>query len=96
MSNNIIIEGEIDFYAELYKSLDDDDTKNMEDINENKLCLISKQQLTDNFVELICGHKFNYLPLYKDIVNHKLKFNNMEGPHGRLKRNQIRYIQLML
>jgi hypothetical protein len=87
---NIIIEGGIDFYAELYKSLDDDDSKNINDINDNNLCLISKQPLTDKFVELECGHKFNYVPLYKDIVNHKLKFNNMEALHGRLKKTQIR------
>ena len=87
---NIIIEGGIDFYAELYKSLDDDDTKNMDDINNNNLCLISKQLLTDKFVEMDCGHKFNYVPLYNDTVNHKLKFNNMEAIHGRLKKNQMR------
>ena len=87
---NIIIEGGIDFYAELYKSLDDDDSKNTNDINENNLCLISKQPLTDKFVELVCGHKFNYVPLYKDITNHKLKFNNMEALQGRLKKTQIR------
>ena len=87
---NIIIEGGIDFYAELYKSLDEDDTKNMDDINKNNLCLISKQTLTDKFVEMDCGHKFNYVPLYNDTVNHKLKFNNMEAIHGRLKKNQMR------
>jgi hypothetical protein len=25
-----------------------------------------------------CGHKFNYEPLYNDVLNHKKKYNNME------------------
>ena len=86
---NIIIEGNIDFYAELYKSLDDDDTKINDDINNNNICLISKQPLIERFLELSCGHKFNYIPLYNDTINHKLKFNNMEA-HGRLKKNKNR------
>jgi hypothetical protein len=39
---------------------------------------------------LKCGHKFNYLPLYNDVLNHKKKFNNMEGSATRLKHNEIR------
>ena len=37
-----------------------------------------------------CGHKFNYIPLYHDILNHKKKFNNMEGSATRLKQNELR------
>jgi hypothetical protein len=55
-----------------------------------ELCLISNLPLTCNFVELKCGHKFNYGPLYKDIFNHKRKFNNMEQIKTKLKQNQIR------
>ena len=36
-----------------------------------------------------CGHKFNYTPLYYDLLNHKQKFNFMEGSN-RLQINQIR------
>ena len=79
------IEGNIDFFSELYKSLDEEDLK----LSDN-VCLISKVPLTDNFVKLQCGHKFNYLPLYNDIVNHKLKFNTMETSQGQLKKHQIR------
>ena len=50
----------------------------------------TKKQLTDKFVEMSCGHKFNYIPLYYDILNHKKKFNNMEGSTTRLKQNEIR------
>jgi len=79
------IENNIDFYSELYGSLDD----NKNSINED-FCLISNSKLTTNFVELKCGHKFNYGSLYKDIFNHKKKFNNMEQIKTKLKQNQIR------
>jgi hypothetical protein len=79
------IEGNIDFYTELYKSLDNDDN-----INDDNLCLITNQPLIDNYVQLQCGHKFNYEPLYNDIKNHKQKFNGMERSNCRLSHNEIR------
>lgn len=84
-----IIEGGFDFYEELYKSLD------IEEINEkteedNNLCLITNQLLTDNFVKLNCGHKFNYGPLFLDLKTHKQKFNGMEGSSGKLATDEIR------
>jgi hypothetical protein len=63
-------------------------------INENydtNICLITGDKLTDHYVELKCGHKFNYIPLYNDIKNHKLKFNSLESfADGHLTMNQIR------
>lgn len=84
-----LIEGAIDFYSELYKSLDveENDFKTEEDDN---LCLITKQPLTTNYVTMECGHKFNYVPLFKDVDNHKKNFNNMEGTSGKLNKNEIR------
>jgi hypothetical protein len=80
------IEGGIDFYAELYKSLDIE-----ENLEEDKnICLITNQPLTDKHIIMSCGHKFNYIAIYKDIINHKQKFNKMEGGNGRLNTNQIR------
>lgn len=79
------IEGSIDFFSELYKSLDDEDIS-----DENNLCLITSQLLTNNFFIMDCGHKFNYTPLYLDIKNHKLKFNSMEDSSSRLNHNEIR------
>ena len=61
-----IIEGNINFYDELYKSLDDSDKE-----DEPELCQISGTKLTDRFVTLECGHKFNYQPLCKEIYNQK-------------------------
>lgn len=79
------IEEGIDFYNELYKSLDTNN--NHEDTN---ICLITNQILTDKYVTLECGHKFNYIPLYNDLKNHKKKFNFMEGCSGKLRTNEIR------
>ena len=81
MDKKYKIEGNIDFFSELYKSLDQDD---------NNRCLISSQILTDRYVKLNCGHSFNYLPLLNDIKNHKEKFNNLEGSHTKLKQDEIR------
>jgi hypothetical protein len=83
------IEGGLDFFNELYKSLDDDEKIFKTDEDDN-CCLITKQPLVKNYVMMICGHKFNYIPLYNDIKNHKQKYNNMEVSINRLKPNEIR------
>lgn len=80
------IEGNIDFYSELYKSLEED----LNDADSDNICLITNEALVDNYVKLECGHTFNYLPLYYDIYNHKKKFNSMETSYGHLKINEIR------
>ena len=84
------IENNIDFYSQLYTSLDDSKNNDDTGFGENEYCLISNLPLINNFVKLKCGHKFNYAPLYKDIFNHKKKFNNMEQIQTKLKQNQIR------
>lgn len=105
-NSNYIIEDNIDFYSELHKSLDvkkDKDEDNDEDKEEKKdkqdednektdsnTCLISDCKLTDYFVQLECGHKFNYIPLYRDAINHKNKFNLMESSRSRVGINEIR------
>ena len=83
------IGGGLDFYAELYKSLDIEESEEKTEEDENK-CLITNQQLMDKHVIMDCGHKFNYIPLYNDIINHKKKFNFMEGSHSKLNINEIR------
>lgn len=83
-----IIEGNIDFFDELYNSLDEEENNNKTE-EDNHLCLITNQPLIDRHIEMVCGHKFNYIPLYKDILNHKKKFNILEGS-GRLKQNELR------
>jgi hypothetical protein len=83
------IEGNIDFYDELYKSLDieENNHKTDEDLN---LCLITKEQLVDKYFTMECGHKFNYIPLFNDIKNHKQKFNGFEVSKCQLKLDEIR------
>lgn len=67
------IEENINFYEELYKSSDKEDTQ------ENlEYCLITSQPLTENYVTMVCGHKFNYQALFYDTLNQKKKFNSME------------------
>jgi hypothetical protein len=83
------IEGGLDFYEELYKSLDIEDT-NEKTEEDNNLCLITNQPLTDKFITLNCHHKFNYSPLFLDLKNHKQKFNGMEGSSSKLSTDEIR------
>jgi len=82
-----IVEGNINFFEELYNSLDNGND-NIQ-IIEN-CCLITNEPLKDNYVKLNCGHCFNYVPLYYDLCNHKKKFNSMEASVGHLKLNEIR------
>jgi hypothetical protein len=69
------------------KILDDNDENDDEDI-----CLITYDTLQDNHIKLDCGHKFNYVPLYNEIVYQKtkklldnvyLKQNEMKCPYCR-------------
>jgi len=39
--------------------------------NTDKNCLLTKEALDDIHVTLNCGHKFNYIPLYKEVVIQK-------------------------
>ena len=89
MNNKYIIEGGVDFFAELYKSLDTNDCEEKTE-DDNNLCLITNQPLTDKFVTMLCGHKFNYIPLFYDIKNHKGIYNKMEATNSMLKKNEIR------
>lgn len=67
------LEENIDFYAELFKLLDD-----ANDTVQEKLCQITSMPLTDKYVTLECNHNFNYIPLYKEIINQKYKFKTYE------------------
>ena len=80
-----IIEGNLLFSEELNNEL-----SLKEENIESNVCLISNLPLDDTNVKLECGHFFNYIPLYKDIKNHKQKFNIMESGIAILKNEQIR------
>jgi hypothetical protein len=84
------VEGNIDFFSELYKSLDikEDNIKEDNIKEDNELCLITNLPLVDKYVTLKCGHKFNYIPLYNDLLNYNTKFIHME--HNKISKKSIR------
>lgn len=69
-------------------------TKFLEEIcddnnNDNKeTCLISGLPLEDNCIKLFCSHKFNYKPLYNEIVCQKVNPNHLEIT--KLKTQQLK------
>ena len=60
---NYIINGNIDFYAELMNDSVDDSADT---------CLLTGEKLTYNHIDLQCNHKFNYLPLYNEVISQKI------------------------
>ena len=95
---NYIIEGGIDFYNEINNIT----TNTIDNNNTLNNCLITHEPLTINYIELSCGHKFNYFPLYKEISIQKknststnafeiikLNINEMKCPYCRLKIDKI-------
>lgn len=69
---NYIIEGGINFYDEI-NNLEDEKSEDTDNEKEDDLCLITNETLLDNHVKLLCKHKFNYMPLYKEIYNQKYR-----------------------
>lgn len=66
----------------------------IEDYSEEDSCLITKEKLLDDSVNLICGHKFNYIPLFMDIFKQKIKLNSKRikfycCPYCRLENKAI-------
>ena len=59
-----------------------------QDAENDETCLITNLPLTDTHFKMQCGHKFNYMPLFLDIKNHKQKFNVMEGSGTKLGHHQ--------
>jgi hypothetical protein len=78
-----IVEGDINFFDELNKQGDEQDNKqdNEQDNEQDNvpLCLITNEPLTDLSVKLSCGHEFNYIPLYKEVITQKVVKNNLEN-----------------
>ena len=66
----------------------DTDTDTDTDTNTN-ICLITKEPLEPNHITLSCNHKFNYVPIYNEVVNQKNKQNNIYEI-AKLLSNQIK------
>lgn len=81
IDKNYVIEDNIDFYAALEDS-DNEDNENM--------CLISHSQLDNNSIVLNCGHKFNYIEIYNEVKQQKIgKHLSMDKNLQSLKRNEF-------
>jgi len=74
-----------DFNQQLYLMMSQE--KDEEEENDNK-CLITNIPLKSNFINLICGHKFNYSSIFKEIQKQKCSHNHLEVT--RLKKNEIK------
>ena len=57
-------------HNDLFRQILQDNTN---ETNTEDLCLITNENLEDNYIKLKCGHKFNYLPLYNEVVHQKKK-----------------------
>lgn len=64
-------------------------TPNANDSTEINYCLISKEKLHPNHITLICNHKFNYIPIYKEVIYQKNKTNTLYEI-TKLSSNQIK------
>ena len=78
---NYIIENNIDFFGELNNELDDES-------EQTEKCLLTHLPLEENYITLDCQHKFNYLPIYNEVVNQKMSNNYLETTY--LSINQIK------
>jgi hypothetical protein len=78
--------------------------ESIENVNIDSCCLLTKEALDDIHVTLICGHKFNYIPLYKEVVIQKtsagmttngyynsctLRLNEMKCPYCRSVQDKL-------
>ena len=75
-----------------------------DDVNIDMCCLLTKEALNDIYITLNCGHKFNYIPLYKEMVIQKtsagmtssgyynsctLRLNEMKCPYCRRVQDKL-------
>ena len=67
------IEGEIDFFKELKQLYSTPDISLSLTIDDDNIarCLITDEKLRKDHVTLKCGHRFNYVPLFKDVLFQK-------------------------
>ena len=78
---NYKIEGGLNFYDLLKKT---------EESNDDSICLLSHMPLVEPIIKLSCGHHYNYVPLYNEIVIQKSKKNRVYQDNINLSTNQIK------
>ncbi len=70
------IESDIDFFQELKKistekSGSSEPAAQSSETDSTQRCLITDEKLRKDHITLECGHKFNYVPLFKDVLFQK-------------------------
>ena len=88
-----------DFYN-LLNSISDDECDECDECDNSNVyvakkaldnrCKITDNKLEDNFIELSCGHKFNYIPLYNEIKYQKTNKYAISYDYTKLCINQIK------
>jgi hypothetical protein len=73
----------------IISSGDNHDHDDHDDHDDDNICLISKDKLHPNHITLSCKHKFNYIPIYKEISYQKNK-NNTSFEITKLLNNEIK------
>ena len=96
-SKNYVIDGdangmmESDFFSQL-KSMMSSTSR----ISDNKIededncCLLTKESLHCIHIVLECGHKFNYIPIYREIIAQKTSGPSSYYNPNSLKKNEIK------
>jgi hypothetical protein len=79
-------ESHVDFFAAL-KNLQSSVTE-LESSDE-EVCLITNNQLDAFHIELACGHKFNYAPLYQEVLRQKGRFG-MHNFYEKIGTHQVK------
>jgi hypothetical protein len=80
---NIVLNDDIDFYAELNKDSDDE-------ISDENMCLLTNLPLDKNFIKLPCSHEFNFYPLYKEVYRQKTWSSTSHLNIDKLNLHQIK------
>lgn len=89
-----LVEGDINFFAELKKSIrhaaSDKTTDKTTDTltSTDNVCLITNNALAERYVRLPCNHTFNYIPLYNEVKIQKCVKNAAET--SKLLINEIK------
>ena len=86
-----IIEGGIDFYAELHNPQQESESIENENENENSVCLLSNMPLGYGHITLPCNHVFNFMPLYNEVLSQKTNPELLKNVyHTKLSKNNIK------
>jgi len=80
---------------EFFNLLKEDLINDIVEDDYDNMCLISGNRLNETKVQLLCGHSYNYIPLYKEVINQKrgignnLKCFQIKCPYCRDIQNKI-------